>query len=536
MAPGGDVICPNCKTELVEVNGRYICSDCGREIPENEVMASDWGNGGTTRAGLYGAGTDDAPEEGSKPINDYDTSLTESESEITPQPATVTTVAEMKDNEPSVDEILQSEAPTVETSSPSTPDTGFYTPEKTEKIAASVSEAETPITTQVVTPELDTPVAETPEIPVTPIPEVSPVVIPAQEPESSSRSFSPSVGQAVLTQDDGKVESFAPTSEVPETAVEIPIESVAPSPEVQEIPVTIPEVVPEPIETAPEVAEIPVQIPVTQAEDIATTPTSPEMSTEQVPQHSEEVRDMFEGTDTVAAPLTQDPGIYSDPMYENNQIPNQPQQAPVATNVPMAKEKRLNLIILISGIVLLLLLVAGGVWGYFALNAKVEPVTPTPGPVETTWVDYQSVDGGFKISYPGQPEKSESTAAINGVDSQITTSAYSTGDSSYLVNFATLTTAQAKSITDDLQTTLPVLVGELAKTENLTVSDTKIGKYYDADAIDFKLASDTASFQGKIMIKGNIYILVMAGSTSSQTVEYDKFIKSFSFITAESNN
>jgi len=37
------MLCPNCKSELVEVNGRYICSECGKEVPLNEVSvgASD---------------------------------------------------------------------------------------------------------------------------------------------------------------------------------------------------------------------------------------------------------------------------------------------------------------------------------------------------------------------------------------------------------------------------------------------------------------------------------------------------------------
>ncbi len=37
--------CPNCKTELVQVNGRYICSDCGKEVPEAEINQGDWGQG-----------------------------------------------------------------------------------------------------------------------------------------------------------------------------------------------------------------------------------------------------------------------------------------------------------------------------------------------------------------------------------------------------------------------------------------------------------------------------------------------------------
>lgn len=40
--------CPNCKNDLVQVNGRYICSDCGREVPESEVNIGDWGQGSSS--------------------------------------------------------------------------------------------------------------------------------------------------------------------------------------------------------------------------------------------------------------------------------------------------------------------------------------------------------------------------------------------------------------------------------------------------------------------------------------------------------
>ncbi len=39
------MLCPNCKTELANINGRYICSDCGKEVPESEVNVGSWGEG-----------------------------------------------------------------------------------------------------------------------------------------------------------------------------------------------------------------------------------------------------------------------------------------------------------------------------------------------------------------------------------------------------------------------------------------------------------------------------------------------------------
>lgn len=45
------MLCPNCKTELVQINGRYICSDCGKEVPESEMNVGGWGQGS------FGGGT-----------------------------------------------------------------------------------------------------------------------------------------------------------------------------------------------------------------------------------------------------------------------------------------------------------------------------------------------------------------------------------------------------------------------------------------------------------------------------------------------
>lgn len=285
------MICPNCKTELIEVNGRYICSDCGREIPENEVMASDWSKGGAVRAGLYGAGTDEEATVDSKPVADFDTSLTESESEETP--VSETPVSEnpvvpeepvvKTEDEPTVEEILQSQTPPEPTPSETIPETGFYTAD------SPSSENEKSVTDSSQQTSNDNEVA----IPV----------IPAQELESSPE---------------------------PQPVVEpAPIE-----PPVQEIPVTV---------------------------------STPEPITEAVPEHTEVVKDMFENTEMATAPITQDPGIYTDPLYESAQGAEQSPQNLSPTNVPMPADKKTNLIVLIVGIVLVLLLIIGGVWGYLAV-------------------------------------------------------------------------------------------------------------------------------------------------------------------------
>ena len=519
------MICPNCKTELIEVNGRYICSDCGREIPENEVMASDWGNGGTVRAGLYGAGTDE-PEEGSTPVADFDTSLTETESDetsvapaVAPETSEAPATSPENPDEPTVEEILQTQSSAEPAETPAAGpavDTGFYTTDSSQQVSNNNEEL-TPVI-----PE-EVPVAET---------EVPTPVIPAQELEPSPGSF-------VSTQDDNISVPETPTE--PEPIVEsIPVVETTPVVEsapvgavAQEIPIMVP----------PMSSLVASQGPIPESQDSSLQANDTEIlkqvqddiepTPEAVPEHNEVVKDMFEDTAIATAPLGQDPGIYTDPSYDTNQGV-EPQNTPASGGVPMPADKKMNLIVLVAGSVLTLFLIIGGIWAYLALGSKANVAAPVVVDQQTAWQELQVVDGGFKVSFPGTPEKSEVTQAISGTDTALTNYSYTTDDITYSVSFATLDAAKTKSITDNLQTILPALVGEVATPQSLTVGNPKIGKYFTADAIDFVMTSDTASYQGKLMIKGNNYILVTAGSTSGQNVDYSKFIKSFSFISSGS--
>jgi len=476
------MICPNCKTELVEVNGRYICSDCGREIPENEVMASDWGNGGNTRAGLYGAGTDEVQEEGTEPISDFDASLTELENVAEPtQPSPEVAQPAIAD-ELSVEEILQEQA------TEQVPDAGFYTPET---LSAQPAALEVP---EVVLPVVPERVAA---IPV----EVSAIldsITPVVETEAQTPA-------EVLT---------------PQPVIEVsPVSTVMP-----ETPAMIPDISLPQTQTPIEQPEAPVEIPA------ATNPETvmPQAEVEALaPQAEQVVTDMFAGSETVAAPLAADPGIYTDPMYENTQVP-QPTGVVAATNSPMPADKRTTIAVLVGGVVLILLLVVGGAWAYLSLNKTVQPVV-TPVEDSVTWQELQVVDGGFKVSFPGTPEKADNASLVAGVEKTVTSYSSTTGDVSYTVGYASLDTSQSQPIVANPTTTMPVLVEELATNLGLTSTVVKTGKYYAADAIDFTLASDTAAYQGKIMVLGDKYLYVLAGSEGGQDVDYTKFVKSFSF-------
>lgn len=473
------MICPNCKTELVEVNGRYICSDCGREIPENEVMASDWGNGGNTRAGLYGAGTDDLPEEGSKPISDYGASLSEAENEITPATAVVTDspaevpATPVAQEELTVEEILQEQATEAK------PDPGFYTPPVDIEPAAAVLPAE---------PE---PMSET-----APVPPVVPAesYVPVSEPEPAP------VPDIVLP--------VAPVENVVPEAVPV-------ADDVQPVPITTPEVI------------APIAPPV----DTIAEPVLAETVPEIVPEHEQVVTDMFESAYT--PPVTNDPGIYRDPMYEAVGT-----DSPVAENVggsvraPMPADKKTTMLVLISGIALTLLLIIGGIWAYVSLNAKVVPVV-TPVVDEVTWQELQVVDGKFKLSFPGTPEKTEEKIQINGMEQDAIVYSSTVDNSVYLLKYAFLPVIDGIDLSGGFSATAPLLVTKMADSLGLSVSSTKIGKYYQADAIDFVVSDDSSEYRGKIMVLGNRYIVVSTGSDSGQSADYDKFIKSFSFITTE---
>jgi hypothetical protein len=292
-------------------------------------------------------------------------------------------------------------------------------------------------------------------------------------------------------------------------------------PETPVLPEVAPETVRPEVLVAPEVQNIPVYIPTSEVVAPAIVPrpeTVPDPIIEPETQQPEVVKDMFENIP--AAPIN-DPGLYTAPTDESF-ANNQPGQPNLNTAQPLSSEKRLNLIVLIGGIVLGIGLIGGGTWAYLALSAEAKvTVAPVVNVTSTTWQELQVVDAGFKISFPGQPDKTESTQTINGIDTPVITESYTSDDMVYTAAYATVNaTADA----------LPTFVTDLASLQSLDVVSKTVGKYYDADAIDFTLGRGSATYQGKIMLKDNTYILIMAGSSSGQAADYEKFIKSFNFL------
>ena len=485
------MLCPNCKTELIEVNGRYICSDCGKEVPENEVMTSDWGNSTPAANGIYdAAGAASTPEEGSMPVATFETPVGE------PESAPLSQVQ-------SVEEVLQDQTDDAQAVAPAI--------EKTPEVLVTES-VEAVLQEQADAAAADRPVEVPPiNLDISPI-DLEPAAT-AETPSDSGFYVAPTVP--------------VPQMETPEVAPEVvepqPIEPVIPvvveEPIAPVAPVVEPEPISEPIPVVltPEVQGIPV--------NVSTSEMPAPIPEEANPAQPEVVKDMFE--DVPAVPVS-DPGLYAN-TFEDSSGNNQ-QAQPAATSVPtLSVEKRTNILILAIGSVLALCLIGGGTWAYIALSKKAAPVVV---PVidnnqNTAWQELQIVDAGFKISFPGQPDKAESTQNIGGLDIPVITESYTTDDAVYTVSYATVNASADK---------LPTFVDDLAKLQGLDVVSRKVGTYFAASAIDFTLSRDSASYQGKIMLKDDTYILVMAGSSSGQTVDFSKFIKSFSFVVASTGD
>jgi hypothetical protein len=484
------LLCPNCKTELIEVNGRYICSDCGREIPENEVTTGDWSNTTPTTTGLYeSAGTPSVPEDGSQAVADFETSPAEPA-----DPSEAQTVEEVLQNQTNEDQTNVPEEKSPETQTAETVEAVLQ--EQADEAATEKPSEMPPI-------DLDIPEVEPPSDTGFYSAQTSP-----DEIESDSTPVQPVTPVSSTITLDGVEKPDSPsTSNVQNDNTEAPEALITPISELES-----PSVSP----TVPEVQNIPVNVSVSDV-----TPPIQETETIPAPVQTEVVKDMFE--DVPAAPIN-DPGLYAAPSEES--ADNSIDDSPVAKkiNPKLPAEKRLNLLVLIIGSVLALALIGGGTWAYIALSAKAKVnIVPTITTQSATWQELQVVDAGFKISFPGQPVKTESTQTINSLDTPVITESYTTDDIVYTAAYATVNaTADA----------LPTFVNDLANLQGLTIVTTKVGTYYTADAIDFTLGDGTASYQGKIMLQDNTYILIMAGSSSGQTVDYDKFIKSFNFITA----
>lgn len=370
--------CPNCKTELLRVNEHYICPECGKEVPENEVMAGDWGASGATKAGLYGgADPDGIPA-------DSDAALTANQSI-------------------SLDEVESVAGPIGE-----------------EAVEAPVAPVEQPVAEQV--PEVQT----TPEV---------------------DAGF------------------YAPENAVvPEVVENIPV--VENVPKVQEIPIKVPQ------------AEIPVQ--------------------------SGEVKDLFVNTNEPVV----DPGT-------------------VAETVDSSGDKKQTLFIVLIGILVALAMIGGGVWGYMTLSSSINNTPDSSSEIVDSWLELQVTDGDFKIDFPGQPLKTQETWTVFGAATSVVDYVYEADSVSYSANYAILDSTVAKTITDDAATNLPTLVNELAESLDLTVTDTTVGLFNDADAVDFVFSDAIGTHQGKIIVSGNTYIVI---SAVGDATDYDKFINSFNFL------
>jgi len=330
------MLCPNCKKELVEINGRYVCSDCGKEVPASEVNVGNWGEDKEVEA------TAVAP--GSESITDYNASSGEDENYIAdssgqpPVPEITVPATEMPTPETNITEIVPTET------------------EATEASESSFADMAVPGAVAGITMASDIPVS--PEASQTPE-----ITIP--EPPIADDFVSPEPKIADVMSTSLPVEPVAPVIPVEPEPMSEPLPAI-PSATVNEA------MVPDPLYALPH--------------DQGVSPTMPDPQDFYQVKPNEAPAEVpapvaIQGA-AVAGPLPMDPNIYRDPLYDTPSPdgPQEDQQNPDKF-VPPAKN-RLNMILIISGVALALLFLGGGVAAYFVLTSKAKvaeiPVVSEP--------------------------------------------------------------------------------------------------------------------------------------------------------------
>jgi hypothetical protein len=205
------------------INGRYICSDCGKEVPEAEVNVGDWsqpsidGEKVVPEPGAVSVGQDsvalDIPEdfiEGEKPAE--------------PTPAVVP--------EPIVEAETIPETPAVNTEPLEATDTGFYQAENTpmavdlDLLQSTLAEDTTPVTAPVATEPVPEPLVPR---------ETTPVVLESEEVSDLEPVHS---GEVSLPESTQPLPEDPEIYEDPLYDIPVPTEVAAPVQETQKMPMS----------------------------------------------------------------------------------------------------------------------------------------------------------------------------------------------------------------------------------------------------------------------------------------------------------
>jgi hypothetical protein len=358
--------CPKCNKELMNINGRYICVECGTQVAESEVVD-----------------------------NPNDLSLPET---TTPSGGEVPTAVQNLpvENEAEIQVDLPGEAP-VSVQQPTEMVDTVPTPEPIEEAPAMpniVPEAEVneePSIAEMVNVEVEPTVSEE-AVPDLPVPEqaepvtepVQPVAEQYQEPDSEVQ------GQAQPQEIPMSEPAEIPTIE-PVAAGATPQETAEPI-----MPSVETESAPQPTDTV--VFE---NVPAETESPTAAVPAPEQPAAETPVDFSKDAPvDPFEVAGSTESTHTQDPNLYQNPIFdqqeaepsvqESNEVSNQ-SAAPVLPNIPPDNKKLLML--LIAGGVTALLLTAGGAYAYRTLTR--------PTIIEKTTIDANNIAPDAPITTQG---------------------------------------------------------------------------------------------------------------------------------------
>jgi len=182
------------------------------------------------------------------------------------------------------------------------------------------------------------------------------------------------------------------------------------------------------------------------------------------------------------------------------------------------------------GIVLVILLVI--ITGYLInrnSNSPTNSAMPDYFSDSSSWKDFNSVDGAFKVTFPTFPK--HETHSINVSDSNITgTLELYTADketSSYFI--------QAIRYNGGIDVSNPqanlegAFNGRVAEIPNYKIISSDFGTFVLNDSLDYKVQSGDYYIYGKmVLVDQRLYALEMACEISKcSTSDYQKFINSF---------
>src|SRR3989344_1657188 len=184
---------------------------------------------------------------------------------------------------------------------------------------------------------------------------------------------------------------------------------------------------------------------------------------------------------------------------------------------------------LISVVVVILLVIVTGYLIYRNSNSSGTATIPDYFTDSTSWKEFNSVEGNFKITFPTLPKHESNTIAIPGSDLTGTVDLYSAskGDDSYFV--------QAIRYNGEIDVSNPNAVlegafnGRVAEIPNHKVVSSNFGSFISNDSLDYLVQSDSYYIYGKLVLVGQkLYSLEMACEIQKcSTSDYQKFTTSF---------